>query len=119
MGRWQAIFSQESWRISRKNCAVQGAKDPLIGYVDIFQTSPSLPLLFLVLVRSGGHALDELLHAVPALKCHDRVGMPIPYIGMNFPRDFTQAAILIATCLGESYHTDKLVVYEYIEKMQG
>ena len=72
-----------------------------------------------MLVRSGGHALDELLHAVPALKCHDRVGMPIPYIGMNFPRDFTQAAILIATCLGESYHMDKLVVYEYIEKMQG
>ena len=40
LGRRQAIFSQESWRISRKNCAVQGAKDPLIGHVDIFQTSP-------------------------------------------------------------------------------
>ena len=40
MGRWQAIFSQESWRIARKNCAVQGAKDPLIGHVANFQTSP-------------------------------------------------------------------------------
>ena len=42
MGRWQAIFSQESWRISRKNCAVQGAKAPPVGHVDIFQTSPNL-----------------------------------------------------------------------------
>ena len=40
MGRWQAIFSQESWRIARKNCAVQGAKDPPVGHVGIFQTSP-------------------------------------------------------------------------------
>ena len=40
MCRWQAIFLQESWWISRKNCAVQGAKDPLIGHVDMFQTSP-------------------------------------------------------------------------------
>ena len=40
-GRWQAIFSQESWRISRKNCAVQGAKAPPVGHVDMFQTSPS------------------------------------------------------------------------------
>ena len=42
MGRWQAIFSQESWRISRKNCAVQGAKNPPVGHVDMFQASPSL-----------------------------------------------------------------------------
>ena len=42
MGRWQAIFSQESWRISRKNCAVQGAKDPPVGHVAMFQTSPNL-----------------------------------------------------------------------------
>ncbi|WP_294476130.1 hypothetical protein, partial [uncultured Intestinimonas sp.] len=40
MSRWQAIFLQESWRISRKNCAVQGAKAPPVGHVDIFQTSP-------------------------------------------------------------------------------
>ena len=40
MGRWQAIFSQESWRISRKYCAVQGAKAPPVGHVDMFQTSP-------------------------------------------------------------------------------
>ena len=37
LGRWQAIFPQKSWRISRKNCAVQGAKGPPIGYVDIFK----------------------------------------------------------------------------------
>ena len=42
MGRWQAIFSQESWRIARKNCAVQGAKDPPVGHVAMFQTSPNL-----------------------------------------------------------------------------
>ena len=40
LGRWQAIFSQESWRISKKNCTVQRAKGPPVGYVDIFPTSP-------------------------------------------------------------------------------
>ena len=40
LGLWQAIFSQESWRISRKNCAVQGTKAPPVGHVDMFQTSP-------------------------------------------------------------------------------
>ena len=42
-GFWAAgkqFFSQESWRISRKNCAVQGTKDPPVGHVDMFQTSP-------------------------------------------------------------------------------
>lgn len=38
------------------------------------------------------------------------------YIKINFPRDFTQAALLIAECLGEYYRTGELVVYEYIEK---
>ena len=40
-------FSQESWRISRKNCAVQGAKDPPVVHVDIFQTSPKHHLIVL------------------------------------------------------------------------
>ena len=40
LGRWQAIFPQEFWRISKKNCTVQRAKGPPVGYVDIFQTSP-------------------------------------------------------------------------------
>nr|WP_294473418.1 GNAT family N-acetyltransferase [uncultured Intestinimonas sp.] len=34
-------MTQESWRIARKTCAVQGAKDPQVGHVDMFQTSPS------------------------------------------------------------------------------
>lgn len=38
------------------------------------------------------------------------------YTEINFPRDFTQAALLIAECLGEYYRTGELVVYEYIEK---
>lgn len=38
------------------------------------------------------------------------------YTELNFPREFTQAALLIAECLGEYYHTGDLVVYEYIEK---
>ena len=37
-------------------------------------------------------------------------------IEISFPRDFIQAALLIAECLGEYYHTGDLVVYEYIEK---
>ncbi len=36
------------------------------------------------------------------------------YIEMNYPRNFTQAALLIAECLGEYYRTGDLVVYEYI-----
>lgn len=36
---------------------------------------------------------------------------------INFPRDFTQAALLIAECMGEYYHTGDLVVYEHIENL--
>ena len=43
-GCWQAFFSRESGRISRKNCAVQRSKGPPIGLVDMFQTSPKAPV---------------------------------------------------------------------------
>ena len=43
-GCWQAIFSRESGRISRKNCAVQRSKGPPIGPVDMFQTGPKAPV---------------------------------------------------------------------------
>ncbi|MCI8537176.1 MAG: hypothetical protein HFF18_00715 [Oscillospiraceae bacterium] len=39
---WQTIFSQESKKISRKNCAAQAEKGPLLGHVDMFQTRPKL-----------------------------------------------------------------------------
>ena len=43
-GCWQAIFSRESGRISKKNCAVQRSKGPPIGLVDMFQTGPKAPV---------------------------------------------------------------------------
>lgn len=38
------------------------------------------------------------------------------YTGINFLRDFTQAALPISECPGEYYRTGELVAYEYIEK---
>jgi len=36
------------------------------------------------------------------------------YINANFPRDFTQAALLIAECLADYYRTGELIVTEYV-----
>ena len=35
------------------------------------------------------------------------------YFSENFPRNFTQGALLIAECLADYYRTWQLVVYEY------
>ena len=36
------------------------------------------------------------------------------YINANFPRDFAQAALLIAECLADYYRTGELIVTEYV-----
>ena len=36
------------------------------------------------------------------------------YFSENFPRNFTQGALLIAECLADYYRTGDLVVYEYV-----
>ena len=36
------------------------------------------------------------------------------YINANFPRDFTQAALLIAECLADYYRAGELTVTEYV-----
>ena len=36
------------------------------------------------------------------------------YINANFPRDFTQAALLIAECLADYYRIGELIVTEYV-----
>ena len=38
------------------------------------------------------------------------------YFSENFPRNFTQGALLVAECLADYYRTGKLIVYEYIRK---
>ena len=38
------------------------------------------------------------------------------YFSENFPRNFTQGALLIAECLADYYRTGDLVVYEYVGK---
>ena len=35
------------------------------------------------------------------------------YFSENFPRNFTQGALLVAECLADYYRTGKLIVYEY------
>ena len=35
------------------------------------------------------------------------------YFGKNFPRSFTEGALLIAECLADYYRTGELVVYDY------
>lgn len=41
------------------------------------------------------------------------------YIGMNFPGDFQQAAMLVAECLAEYYENGELVVYDYSGRNTG
>ena len=37
----------------------------------------------------------------------------VSYFSENFPRNFTQGALLVAECLADYYRTGKLIVYEY------
>ncbi len=58
------------------------------------------------------HILEEIKHCNRGCSQAELGG----YIAIHLPRDFPRAALLIAECLGEFYHTGELVVYEYIGK---
>ena len=38
------------------------------------------------------------------------------YFSENFPRNFTQGALLVAECLADYYRTGEFVVYEYLHR---
>ena len=38
----------------------------------------------------------------------------VSYFSENFPRNFTQGALLIAECLADYYRTGELIVYDYV-----
>ena len=75
----------------------------------------------------GGHADSRLGNQNPAIRHGQkrrqfftdtlRQGCPPEkldyYINANFPRDFTQAALLIAECLADYYRAGELTVTEY------
>ena len=53
--------------------------------------------------------VKEIMHANRGCCAADLVF----YFSENFPRSFTQGALLVAECLADYYRTGKLIVYEY------
>lgn len=103
MGAWGITMRESDYGLDLLSVIVEEQLKPVqFAYLD---TVKAIELL-------RQHILDEIKH------CNRECSQEELdyYIEINFPRDFTQAALLIAECLGEYYRTGELVFYEYIEK---
>lgn len=101
MGAWGITMRESDYGLDLLSAIVEEQLKPIqFAYFDATNA--------IALLRQ--YILNELKHGNQGYT-HEELDY---YIEINFPRDFTQAALLIAECLGEYYRTGELVVYEYI-----
>lgn len=103
MGAWGITMRESDYGLDLLSIVVEEQLKP-IGFA-CFDATKAIELL-------RQHILEEIKHCNRGCSQEELDY----YIEINFPRDFTRAALLIAECLGEFYHTGELVVYEYIGK---